>query len=145
MKVEGYGIKEKDKAFRVVNADMFKNALDNLPGGQYHIKVEKKRNKKSLAQLGYLYGCVYPLSRKLLLDAGWEFTDIDEIDIFWKSRFADQEIVNRDTGEIMIIPGLKRNFTTTEMMTYIDSIRNYCSEYLGGYIPSPEEQTKLFE
>lgn len=142
-KIEYIGIREKDKSFRVVNAKNFRKELDSLPAGRYRITVEKKRNNKSQAQLGYLFACVYPLSQKLLLDAGWELRDVDEVDAFWKAKFADQEIVNRDSGEVMSIPGLKRHFTTTEMMGYIESIRNYCAEYLGGYIPAPEEQTQI--
>ena len=143
MRLEAFAIKERDKDFRIANSVMFREECNKLSPGRYRITIEKKRNNKSLQQLGYLYGCVYPLSRKLLLDAGWELPTIEEVDVFWKSRFADQEIVNRHTGEIMIVPGLKRNFTTTDMMAYIDSIRNYCSEFLNGYIPSPEEQTEM--
>jgi len=143
MKVEAFAIKEKDKSFRVVNAGMFRDECDKLTPGRYRIIVEKKRSNKSQQQLGYLFACVYPLSQKLLLDAGWELPTIDEVDAYWKARFAEREIVNRDTGEIMKIPGLKRQFTTTDMMSYIESIRNYCSEYLGGYIPGPGEQTDI--
>lgn len=143
MKIEAFAIKEKNKPFRVANAGMFRGECNNLAPGRYRITVEKKRSNKSQQQLGYLFGCVYPLSQKLLLDAGWELPSIDDVDCFWKSRFAEQEIVNRHTGEIMIIPGMKRNFTTTDMMGYIEAIRNHCSEFLGGYIPGPEEQTKI--
>ena len=142
-KIQYIGIKEPDKAFRIVNSKLLNEELKRLPKGKYRVIIERWRKNKSNPQLGYLFACVYPLSRKLLLDAGWELPTIEEVDVFWKSRFADQEIVNRHTGEIMIVPGLKRNFTTTDMMAYIDSIRNYCSEFLNGYIPSPEEQTEM--
>jgi len=144
MKLEHIGIKE-DTSFRVVNKALLDKELIGLPKGRYRILIEKYRKKKSNPQLGYLFSCVYPLSQKLLLDAGWELATIDEVDVFWKAKFANKEIVNRNTGEVENIPDLKRDFTTTDMASYIDAIRNYCSEYLGGYIPGPEEQTKLFD
>ena len=143
MKIQYMGIVEKGKPFRIINDKYLKQELAELPAGRYRITIDKWRKNKSLPQLGYLYAVVYPCSQRLLLDAGWELPEIEDIDVFWKSRFAEKEIVNRDTGEIMTVPGLKRKFTTTEMMGYIASIRNYCSEYLGGYIPEPGEQSKI--
>ena len=140
--IKAIGIRDKTN-FRIVNTADFNRELLKLKPGRYQITIERYRRKKSHSQLGYLYGVVYPLSQKFLLDAGWELATIDAVDAFWKSRFAEQEIVNRHTGEVMMIPGLKRDFTTTDMMGYIEAIRNYCSEYLGGYIPEPEQQTEI--
>lgn len=143
MKLEAIGIKEKDKDFRVVNSALFRDECNKLAPGRYRITIEKKRNSKSSPQLGYLHAVVYPMSLRFLNDAGWEFTSIEQVDTFWKYKFTEQEIVNRDTAEIMTIPGLKRDFTTTDMMAYINAIRNYCAEFLGGYIPEPLEQTTM--
>lgn len=143
MRIDHIAIKEEGKAFRIINRPQFDRALAGLPKGRYRLRIEKYRRNKSLSQLGYLYGVVYPMSQKLLLDAGWEIPTIEEVDVFWKTKFANQEIVNRDTGEVMNIPALKRNHTTTDMMAYTNAIRNYCAEYLNGYIPEPEEQLKI--
>ena len=143
MKIEGLILKEKDKPYRLTNEAMFWESVNVLAPGRYRITVAKMKKNKSLPQLGYLYGCVYPMSHKLLLDAGWEFSSIEECDAFWKSQFANRELVNKHTGEIMSIPALKRDFTTTDMMGFCDAIRNYCAEYLNGYIPSPEEQINI--
>ena len=143
MKIQYIGIKEDGAPFRVVNAKLLTEELNRLPKGRYRLTVEKYKKNKSNPQLGYLFACVYPLSLRLLNDAGWEIADIDEVDMFWKSRFANREIVNRNTGEIENIPDLKRKFTTTDMNGYIEAIRNFCAEYLGGYIPGPEEQSEM--
>jgi hypothetical protein len=142
-KIQYIGIKEDGKAFRVVNSKLLTEELNRLSKGKYRLTVEKYRKNKSNPQLGYLFACVYPLSQKLLLDAGWELPSIESVDAFWKQKFAESRIVNRHTGEVLEIPGLKREFTTTEMMGYIESIRQYCAEYLGGYIPEPMEQMKI--
>ena len=142
-KIQYIGIKEDNKPFRVVNAKLLTEELGRLPKGRYRLTVEKYKKNKSNPQLGYLFSCVYPVSLRLLNDAGWEIASIEEVDLFWKSRFANREIVNRVTGEIESVPDMKRNFTTTDMMAYIEAIRNYCAEYLGGYIPGPEEQAEM--
>ena len=142
-RIQYIGVKVKDKAFRVVSSENFKKELSELPEGRYRITIDKYRKQKSNPQLGYLFACVYPFVLKALDDAGWEFTSIDEVDEYCKSMFSSKEILNRNTGEIMDIPGLKRDMTTTEIMTYVDAIRDWASEYLNVYIPEPEQQIDL--
>lgn len=137
-KVIAIGIKEDGKSYRVVNAKLFRQELDSLPNGRYKHTVEKWRKNKSNPQLGYLFAVIYPLVLQHLNDAGWEYTSVDQVDAKLKSMFAGQEILNRNTGEIDNIPALKRDMTTTEMNTYIDAIRVWDAEYLGGTIPEPE-------
>lgn len=137
------GIKEDNKTFRVVNSKLLKEDCDRLPKGRYQMIIEKKRNKKSNPQLGYLFAVIYPLVLEHLLFAGWEFTSVDEVDIYLKKMFAGKEIVNRNSGEIITIPALKREMTTTEMMTYIEAIRQWDAEYLGGEIPDPMTNFKI--
>lgn len=142
-KIKYIGIKEKSKPFRVVNTKLFREELDKLNNGRYSITVDKYRKNKSNPQLGYLFAGVYPLVLKALNDAGWEFTSIEEVDEYCKSMFSSKEIINRHSGEIMDIPGLKRNMTTTELSTYINAIRDWCAEYLSVYVPEPETQIEM--
>ena len=81
MKIEAIAIKEDGKAFRIVNRALLDKELTGLPKGRYRLIIEKYRKKKSNPQLGYLFSCVYPLSQKLLLDAGWELATIDEVTV----------------------------------------------------------------
>ncbi len=141
-KVQTIGLKDKDKAFRIVNEAQFKKELDLLPVGRYRIFAEKVKRKATPLQFGYLYGLVYPLSLIALNDAGYEFTNIDQCDIFWKMLFANREILNRETGEIMTIPQSKSEFMTVDEMAYCDAIRIYCSEYLNTSIPEPNPNYK---
>ena len=141
-KVKAIGIKEECKPFRVTSANVFRTDLDSLPKGKYRITVEKYYNKASHEQFKYLYGLVYPLSLIALNDAGYEFTNVDQVDIFWKGIFANKEILNRETGEIMKIPLSKSEFKTIDEMAYCDAIRNYCSEYFNTWIPDPDPNYK---
>jgi len=137
-KVKAIGIKEECKPFRVTSANVFRTDLDSLPKGKYRITVEKYYNKASHEQFKYLYGLVYPLSLIALNDAGYEFTNVDQVDIFWKGIFANKEILNRETGEIMKIPLSKSEFKTIDELVFCNSIRDYCSQYLNTFIPDPK-------
>lgn len=141
MKLEAIGIGD-GMSFRVVNSSDFYRELNTLKG-RYRLTIEKYRRSKSNPQLRWLYGQVYPIVLKGLTDAGWEFTTIAEVDEYCKSMFASREVLNRHTGEIMTVPGLKRDMTTTEMMTYVDAIRDWASEYLNINIPEPMQQMTM--
>jgi hypothetical protein len=141
MKLEAIGIGD-GVSFRVVNSSDFYRELNALKG-RYRLTIERYRRSKSNPQLRWLYGQVYPIVLKGLNDAGWEFTTIAEVDEYCKSMFASREVLNRHTGEIMAVPGLKRDMTTTEMMTYVDAIRDWASEYLNINIPEPEQQMAM--
>lgn len=143
MKLEAIAVKEDGKAFRIINRALLDKELTELPKGKYRLVVERYRKKKSNPQLGYLYACIYPFVLKGLNDLGWEFTSLDQVDVECKKRFASQEILNRHTGEIMEIPALKRDMTTTEFATYVNAIRDWASEDLSIYIPEPEENIKI--
>lgn len=141
-KVTAIGIKEQGKPYRIVNASAYRMQLDLLPPGKYQNTTEKYRRKASHPQFKYLYGLVYPLSMIALNDAGYEFVNIDQVDLFWKGMFANKEVLNRETGEILKIPLSKSEFVTIDEMTYCDAIRNYCSEYLSTLIEDPDPNWK---
>jgi len=141
-KIKAIGIKEDGKPYRIVNVKVFRNDLDSLPKGRYITTVEKYYKKASHEQFKYLYGVVYPLSMIALNDAGYEFANIDQVDLFWKGIFANKELINRESGEIMKIPLSKSEFKTIDEMTYCDAIRNYCSEYFNTWIPDPDPNYK---
>jgi len=141
MRIEAIGIGD-GKSFRIVNSKSFRDELNGLKG-RYRLTVTKARKYKSNPQLGYYYNCVLPHFHRAALDAGWEFADVTELDNYLKSMFASRDVVNKHTGEIITIPGLKRNMSTTEMMEFTDSIKDYALEFLNYQIPDPETQTEL--
>ena len=141
-KISVIGYKEQDKPFQMPQANSFRQQLDTLPNGKYQITVEKYKRVATHQQFAYLYSVVYPLSLVALNNAGYEFTEIDQVDAFWKEMFATKPLLNRETGEIMTLPLSKSEFMTIDEMAYTDAIRNYCSEYLGMSIPDPEKDWK---
>jgi hypothetical protein len=142
MKVQSIGFKEEGQHFRINLEASFWKQLDELPVGKYQIIVDKYKRTATHQQFKYLYSVVYPLSMLALNNAGYEFTNIDQIDIFWKSMFVAKEFLNRETGEIMKLPMSKSEFVTVDEMSYTDAIRTYCSEYLSTNIPDPDPRWK---
>jgi hypothetical protein len=142
-KISHIAIKEEGKSLRVINSNLLRDEMDRLPKGKYRLSIDKYRKNKSTSQLGYLFACVYPFVLQHLNASGWEFTNLEQVDAKCKEMFSGQEILNRDTGEIMKIPALKRDMTTTDMMTYINAIRQWDAEYLGGTIPEPGENMEI--
>jgi hypothetical protein len=141
MKLEAIGIGD-GVSFRVVNSSDFYRELNTLRG-RYRLVVEKYRRSKSQPQLGYYYGVVLPHFHRAAIDQGWEFADVKELDNYLKSMFASKELINRHTGEILTIPGLKRDMTAAEMAAFTDAIKDYSVEFLGYRIPEPNEQLQL--
>ena len=100
-------------------------------------KIQKQRTNE---QNAYLWGCVYPMVKEGMLYAGWEdILDEEDAHEFCKSKFGNRKIVNRDTGEVENIPHSTSKMDTVEFSTYINSIRDWSSEYLNINIPDPNK------
>lgn len=141
-KINSIAIKNNGR-FRMQNRFFLAKEIRLLPDGKYSIEISKYYHKASTKQFGYLYGCVYPHSIIALLESGEEdITTIEEADLYWKLKFMNKKIVDRSTGEIILLPISKADFKTIDEMAYCDKIRNTCSEYLGYYIPDPDPNYK---
>ena len=137
-KLEYIGIKEPDKPFRIQSRKVMEQDLSGLPKGRYKITIDKYRKKASHSQFEWLYGSIYPLMLIALNDAGYDFVNVDQVDIFCKTMFANKELLNRETGEILKVPLSKSEFVTVDHMAYVSNIRAYASEYLSTNIPDPD-------
>lgn len=141
-KITAFATKEDGKPLEIHNKPSFLNSLSVLLKGKYKITVEKYYTKSTPSQFGWLYACVYPHSLIALNAEGYEFTTIDEVDEFWKTLYANKPNLNRETGQIVDVPMSKAQFLTVDQMTYCESIRHYCLEYLGYSIPDPDKDYK---
>lgn len=82
-----------------------------------------------------------------LRDAGWsvaDFSDTKDVHEFLKDKFCPRdEIANIDTGETMILAPSTEKLDTKQREQYHADIRQWAAEFLGIYIPEPNEQTDL--
>lgn len=108
------------------------------PDGLYVVDVKRFRAKRSNPQNAWLWGCVYPLLMEGLLDAGWEFTDVEQVHEFFKRQLAMRTAVNRSTGEVFEFPASTAQMDTATFCAYCERLRDYGREYLGVDIPDPD-------
>ena len=76
-----------------------------------------------------------------LQQAGWEFTNCEQVHHFFKQHVAGESFINRKTGEVVTLPNSTAAMTTQEFETYIDRLRNYADQYLNIEIPEPQKET----
>lgn len=117
-------------------------AFSLLANGIYIITIKKVRRQRSNKQNGYLWGYAYPLLLKGMINVGWEFATIEQIHEFFKGQFTSEQIVNKDTGEVVEIPSSTSEMDTVTFNTYVDKLREYASEYLGMELPEPDKNWK---
>lgn len=111
--------------------------------GSYMLTITKQRRGRTLNQNDWLWGCVYPILLDGLLDAGWEFTSVEQVHEFFKKLMAQDRVVNYETGEIVEIPKSTATMDTQQFSTYIDKLREYAEEFLNVTIPSPDKDWRV--
>lgn len=115
--------------------DFFRTASN----GCYMINVTKQCKGRTLNQNDWLWGCVYPILLDGLLDAGWEFTSVEQVHEFFKKQMAQDKVVNYNTGEIVEIPKSTATMDTQQFSMYIDALRAYAEDFLNITIPEPNK------
>lgn len=105
--------------------------------GNYRIEITKIRRKRTLDQNGWLFGCIYPLLLKALIDEGWEFVSVHQVHEFFKNILGKQQFVNKHTGEVVELPQSTAEMDTIAFSTYCEKLRDYGREYLNVEIPDP--------
>ena len=115
--------------------DFFRTASN----GCYMINITKQRRGRTLNQNDWLWGCVYPILLDGLLDAGWEFTSVEQVHEFFKKQMAQDKVVNYHTGEVMEIPKSTATMDTQQFSMYIDALRSYAEDFLNVTIPDPDK------
>lgn len=112
--------------------------LSSHKDGKYMVEIKLVRNPRSLDQNGWLFGCIYPMLLESLGDAGWDFTDTDQVHEFFKAQMVHDKVINKHTGEIIEFPGSTAMMDTVTFSTYCDKLREYAKEYLNTEIPDPD-------
>lgn len=107
--------------------------------GCYMINITKQRKGRTINQNDWLWGCVYPILLDGLLDAGWEFTSVEQVHEFFKKQMTQDKVVNYTTGEIVEIPMSTAIMDTHQFSMYIDALRAYAEDFLNVTIPEPDK------
>lgn len=112
--------------------------IETHKDGFYLIEVKLVRSHRSNLQNSWLWGCIYPMLLQGLNDAGWEFTDVEQVHEYFKTMLTNVKVINHNTGEIVEFSGSTTDMSTVEFSTYCDKLREYAAEYLNIDIPDPD-------
>ena len=77
--------------------DWFKSVCDGL----YRIEVKRVRKPRSNDQNGWLWGYIYPMLLDALIDAGWDFVNVEQVHEFFKSQMTADKVANDDTKKVL--------------------------------------------
>ena len=127
----------KDGKLVLDNPPYFRTILSGYEDTpKVRITIEKQRGAKTLNQLGYLFGVVYP---EIARSTGH---NVDEIDAIFKVKYLKKKLMWR--GAELITIDSKANLTSEEMGEYIGNVVLEAQE-LGIEIPSPNKHYALEE
>jgi len=127
---------------KMSNKETFIKFATSLNCKEFTISIEKRRSKRSNEQNKYYWGVVVSLMMQGLIDIGYVMDEETTHD-FIKTEFNYKILVNEETGETKKIPISTSNLTKTEFSEMIEKIKIFASEWLGVYIPDPNEQTVI--
>lgn len=122
--------------------DIMKNRLQEAKPGEYVWEVKRDYRQRSNPQNKYYWGVVIPIVLEGLRGVGYEVEDEEDAHEVIKSLFFTKKIKRK--GRIgrpseLKISGSTAKATTQEFEVRMEQIRRWGSEFLGIYIPEPNE------
>jgi hypothetical protein len=128
----------------ITNKKVVADAFNQLEDGRYRVVINSFK-KRSLPQNAYYHGCVVPLVKDGLRDAGYnEVKTCEDAHEILKHLFLKRKLSNENNGDEIVIPGSTAKLTTIEFNTFIDEVIQWAAEYLGITIPLPNEPIVMF-
>lgn len=122
------------------NKGSITKAFEQFEGKEVTITIEKKKRKRSNEQNAYLWGCVYPLVKMQFYETCGEVFTIEEVHEIMKMKFNSVELINEETGEVIVVPKSTTKNSKFEQEQYHEQIRSFAKEWFNIYIPLPNEE-----
>lgn len=139
-----YNCHSEDGKLKIGNREEFIRDITALEGLNLKITIEQRGARPSHKQRGYYWSVMLPHVLLGLRDAGWgtdSFKNINDVHAYLKNRFCpSEEIVNKDSGEVITLPPSTEKLNTKQREHYHADIRQWAIEYLDYYIPEPNEK-----
>ena len=127
------------------NRNLVLNAIKHFNNKEVIITFSKAKKERSNQQNRFYWGIVVPLVQNGLLEATGELRSSDNIHYkILLPMFAPvNELVNKDTGEIVSEKITSSEMTTTQFMEFILEVQKWSSEFLNIDIPNPNEENLI--
>jgi len=136
-----YGKIDEHGEFFIYNKQRLEEWCRQNPGKSVRIRLDRNSSKRSIPQNNYYRGVVIREVTIRLQELGnVEFED-DDVHYMMKQMFNYREVPN-EHGEALKVPMSTTILTTTGFAEYVQRIRDWAYDFLGIYIPEPNEQIK---
>jgi len=121
------------------------DCLQSFEGKEITITFEKIKNKRSNQQNSYYWGVVIECLRNGLYEATGEYMTANDIhySIILPKFAPENEIVNKNTGEIITKKITSSGMTKEQFSEFIEKISKFASEWLNVEIPSANDEIQL--
>jgi hypothetical protein len=130
---------------KIVNMQEMREVFNRLKDGKYLITIKDVR-KRSVQQNSYYWSVVVPMVRKGLYEAGFDVIRTnDDAHTVLKQVILKKDIVSKHTGEVFTVGGTTKDLSVPEFHEYLETVCRWAADYLGIYIPSPNEQIAEFK
>lgn len=128
---------------RVTGGQVIVKGLQSFEGMDVQITIQKK-GKRSSQQNRYMH-MMFSMIQKGFVEIGYrEVRDMETAKEIMKRMFLSETIDNGTGGKIQIVKKTS-SLTKSEMAEFIDQCIQFAAENLNTVIPSPGEQTNLFD
>jgi hypothetical protein len=127
------------------NRNLVLNAIKYFNDKEVVISFSNLKRSRSNSQNKFYWGVVIPLIQNGLLEATGELRSSDNIHYkILLPLFAPiNEIVNKNTGEIINEKLTSSDLTTTQFQIYFLEIQKWSAEFLNIDIPNPNEENLI--
>lgn len=113
-------------------------AIGALRAGRWRIEAVRYRPRRSDRQNAYYWPCFVEPWRDYLRECkGDESIDSEEAHRDLCNTLLSQEIIDRRTGEVRVIPRRSSTLSTVEFNDYLDRVAAYLLEQCGHAVPPP--------
>lgn len=133
---------------KIVNRKGFDQDMSMFEGKRLILRVKQYRKSRSSKQNAYYHGFVLPYVADGLVNMGFERSLLsgDNVHHLLRDKFLKVDIAVSEgdhSGEFVTMVKSTTDLSTTEFSNYIDEIQRWASEFLGVYIPDPNEQAEI--
>ena len=127
------------------NRNLILNAIKYFNGKDIVVTFSKAKKERSNQQNRFYWGVVIPLIQNGLLEVTGELRSNENIHYkILLPMFAPlNELINKDSGEIISERLTSSEMTTIQFMEYILEVQKWSAEFLNIYIPNPNEETLI--
>jgi len=135
--------KATDKGYTIFANTIARDIVRHFKGYEIEISIKARKKERSTDQNRYYWGVVIPIATDCL-NAQWgtAYTR-EEMHDYLKGQFNTDTLLNEDTGEVLTMPMSTTRNSTTEMMGYMDRIKQWVQESFGVVVPEPNEQMEI--